>query len=198
MIILLSLLNITPNSGQGNEKYSESGWISETGSRSNMLISEILEKSDLTEKIDIITTLGSRDDRDFNIILENIYYGKNRKEAEKETEIYYCIKLFIKSEKDFEINRDIFIKIFRDIEMFSDSVLRKEIIRKTDYADRKTAVEILAEEGRRLAGISRKDGKLNAVNTEECRLFFSHAEKYNEAVLDQLADIIYRNAVNFN
>ena len=157
MIILLSLLNITPNSAQGNEKYSESGWISETGSRSNMLISEILEKSDLTEKIDKITTLGSRDEREFNIILKNIYYGKNRKEAEKETEIYYCIKLFIKSEKDFEINRDIFIKIFRDIEMFSDSVLRKEIIRKTDYADRKTAVEILAEEGRRLAGISRKD-----------------------------------------
>ena len=198
MIILLSLLNITLNSAQENEKYPESGWISETESRANLMISEIIEKSDFTEKIDIIKILGRRKDRDFNIILENIYYGKYGKESEKETVIFYCISSLIKSEKDFEINNFILKTIFRDIDRFSDSVLRKEIIKKTDYAGRKTAVEILAEEGKRLAEISRKNGILSAVNAEECRLFFRYAEKYNEPVLDQLADIIYRNAVNFH
>ncbi len=104
----------------------------------------------------------------------------------------------INSHSDFEKNSFICRGIFNDINIFSDSLLRKQIVRTTDFADRNTAVKTLALEGKRLASISSKDGELDSILIDECRVFFIHSKKYSESVLDQLKDIIYRNAVNFN
>ncbi len=73
---LFCLLNITLIPAQENENYNESSWVSYSESRSNRIISEIIDKTDLTEKIDILENLGKRKDRDFNLIIENIYYKK--------------------------------------------------------------------------------------------------------------------------
>ena len=198
MIILLSLLNITFNSAQENEKYSKSGWVSDSRRSANSIISEIIEKSDFTEKIEIIKLLGLRKDRDFNSIIENIYYKKSKTENEKEILIYFCLNSFIKSEADFETNKRIFSEIFSNVVIFSDSLLRKEIIKKTDFAPGKTAVETLSSEGRILAEKSRENGRLDEITAEECRIFIKHSEKYGEPVLEQIIDIIHRNAVNIN
>ena len=198
MIILLSLLNITFNPAQENENYSESRWISGSENSADPVIYEIIEKSRFTEQIEIIKILGTREDRNFNKILENIYYKISENENEKEILIYYCIKSFVKSEKDYEKNNIILSSIFSDIVSYSDSLLRKEIIKKTDFAPEKTAVKILSTEGRMLSEKSIENGMLDDITAEECRVFVRHAEKYNEPVLEQLIDIIRRNAVNFN
>ena len=195
---LFCLLNITLIPAQENENYSESSWLLFSDSSSNRIISEIIDKTDLTGKIDILQNLGKRKDRNFNLIIENIYYEKNGNKAEKEILLFYSLESMIKNPGDFEENSVICRKIFNDINIYSDSLLRKQIIKTADYADRKTAVKTLASEGNRLASISSKNGELDSILLDECRVFFMHCEKYSEAVLEQLKDIISRNAVNFN
>ncbi len=192
---MLGLLNITSNSAQENDNYSRTEWVTESDSSSNRLVSEIIMKSGLTDRIDLIKQLGMREDRDFCRIAEDIYYSLDCPDRDRELILYFTVNSFIKSPGDYEINRNVFEEIFYSVDSFSESILRKEIIRKTEYTDKKTALKILTREGRMLAEMGRENSLLNPVILEECRVYRSYSEKYSEAVLDQINDVIYRNVL---
>ena len=137
MISLISLFNITLNQAQENEIYSKSQWVAETDSSSNRLVSEIMQKSDLTERTDIIRNLGKRKDRNFKIILEDLYYKNIYPAAEKEILLYLCVNSFINSEADYSDSCEVYDEIFADISRFSDSLLRKELIREKHFRRQK-------------------------------------------------------------
>ena len=49
-----------------------------------------------------------------------------------------------------------------------------------------------------LSDICRSDSSPGAVVVEECRVFYRYAEIYDEPVLNQLRDIIYRNTADLS
>ena len=192
-IITLCLITITFITAEEYQKYDKSQWRSNSDNR---ILNEIIDKSDLTEKINVIKKLGIRKDRNFNSVLEYIYYSKDNADNIRETLLYYTLASTIRTKNDFTLNIPVIEKIFLDIVKYSDSLLRKEILIKTDFADENTAVKVLSSEGKMLADLSRKNGRLDLIMLEECRVYYRKSLKYNDPVLNQLNDIICRNAVN--
>ena len=192
-IITLFIITITFITAEEYQKYDKSQWRSH---RDNRILNEIIDESDLTEKINVIKKLRIRKDRNFNSVLEYLYYSKDNAVNVKETLLYYSLASTIRTKNDFTLNIPVIEKIFLDIVKYSDSLLRKEILIKTDFADENTAVKVLSSEGKMLADLSRKNGRLDLIMLEECRVYYRKSLKYNDPVLNQLNDIICRNAVN--
>ena len=192
-IITLFLITITFITAEEYQKYDKSQWRSNSDNR---ILNEIIDKSDLTEKINVIKKLGIRKDRNFNSVLEYIYYSKDNADNIRETLLYYTLASTIRTKNDFTLNIPVIEKIFLDIVKYSDSLLRKEILIKTDFADEKTAVKVLSSEGKMLSDLSRKNGRLDLIMLEECRVYYRKSLKYKDPVLNQINDIICRNAVN--
>lgn len=193
IFFIICQINISPAVSDENHKFDKNYWIARSEQKDNRLITELIIKSDLTEKIDIVRKLGLREDRDFTSIFVSIYYRKDQFDRNKEVLLYYLVNFLIKSDSDYRVNSVITDIIFSDIKSYSDSLLRKEIMRKLLYADNNTALKVLSIEGEMLREISTDKAGINPVILEECRVFAEISGYYNDPVLEQIYTALYRN-----
>ena len=196
ILFIIYLLNISPIGSDENNYIDNSSWISVSSHENDSVIYEIFKNADLTEKINIIKELGARNDRDFNFFLESVFYGGYLEKKEKEYILYCCFDFLLDSEDSFRINRGFFEKSMNEISGYSDSLLRRTILEKTVYAEEKTGINILINEGEFLLKKSGEKPYFDFELRKEGHLFMDTCRKYDSPVLDQLSDSLYRNTAN--
>ncbi len=179
---------------QSNEHYY--AWLKNSTSKSDTIINEYFNAIDFEEKINAITYISKREDKNFSLLLDNTYYHQYDNKNEKEYILFLMIDNFFKDEKAVKASGDSFFLICNNIASYSHSTLRKKIMEKTVFMDKKAAENILLKEALFLLDEGKKNNKFNKEMIEESRVFFIYSEKINSPVIADYRQTIYVTVSN--
>ncbi|MCL2294987.1 MAG: hypothetical protein FWC36_09010 [Spirochaetes bacterium] len=172
-------------------------WLTNTISRNDSIVVDYLNTIDFGERIRAIPYIAKRDDRNFSLLLDNIYYQRGNNVHENEFILFLMLDHFFNDEESVNASRESFLAILKNISNYQSSTLRKIIMEKTALLDNRNAETVLLrhalfllEEGQR------NRGRFSPAMLEESRIFFIYSAKVNSPVLNDYRQEIYVTVSN--
>ena len=171
-------------------------WLSNSNSKEDSIIITYFNAADFDEKINAIYDIGKRKDKDFSLILDNVYYQEYDSKNEKDFILFLMLDTFFKDEKSVIATLESFLRVCNDISIYKNSTLRKKIIEKALLLDQKNAETVLIKAALFLLNEGKKYNKFNKEMLEESRIFFLYSGKIDSLVLEDYRQEIYVTVTN--
>lgn len=171
-------------------------WLSKTTPMINFLVLDFFETATYSDRIDAITYLSKRKNRDFGFLVEYLYYNKGIDKNEKEYLLFLLLdKIFTDIDTVNATGVPFFI-LCNDIALYSQSLLRKTIIKSTTLTDGNFSESILIEEAVFLLNEAKNENHFSQEFLMEFSTFLEITIKLKNPILDDYINQIYQKVDN--
>lgn len=190
---LYSQDNATPFNDMSNSPLT---WLSKTTPMVNFSVLDFFETASYSDRIDAITYLSKRENREFGFLAEYLYYNEGIDKNEKE---YLLFLIFDKIFTDIDTVNATGIHYFtlcNNIAIYRQSLLRKSIIKSVTFKDGNFQESVLIEEAVFLLNEAKKENHFSEEFLMEFITFLEAAIKLNSPILDDYINQIYKQVDN--
>lgn len=166
-------------------------WIENSTKDQDEIIIESFRIMDFDQRIAAVDALSNRTERDFGFLIDELYYSKSYKKAEKEYLLYLILEKLFSGVETVSDTGEPFYLLCNDIANYQQPILRKKIMEKTNLISDAEGEKILLKEALFLEKQGKRDSYLDSEMIEECKIFIREAERIGTQILRDYIEIIY-------